>query len=329
MPANLTPQYRLAEQRYKQATTLSEKIDALRNMMAIIPKHKGTEHLRAGLRSRMSRHVHEFENPKGGVGGGSQPFNIRKEGIGQSVWIGLANSGKSELLNALTGMHAKVGDYQFTTQIPNVGMIQFENVRIQLIDPPSLEFPDTKTQVYGLIRNADTFIFVVDLTMDATKQAQHLCAILEPWGFDFYGGSQGVPDDDNKLKNMVSILANKWDSEGAAVAWEELERSFGSRFPLLRTSCLDGTGLDKVGNMLFQQLGRMRIYTKTSVGNVDYQNPIVLEQGSTVSDAGARLHKKWKTAVKYALLWGSGKFDGQRVSREYVLSDGDIVELHT
>ena len=130
MPANLTPQYRLAEQWYKQATTLPEKIDALRDMMAIIPKHKGTEHLRAGLRSRMSKHVHELENPKGSVGGGTQPFNIRKEGIGQSVLIGLANSGKSELLNALTGMHAKVGDYQFTTQIPNVGMIQFEKNEI-------------------------------------------------------------------------------------------------------------------------------------------------------------------------------------------------------
>ncbi|SVB16295.1 uncharacterized protein METZ01_LOCUS169149 [marine metagenome] len=329
MPANLTPQYRLAEQWYKQATTLPEKIDALRDMMAIIPKHKGTEHLRAGLRSRMSKHVHELENPKGSVGGGTQPFNIRKEGIGQSVLIGLANSGKSELLNALTGMRAKVGDYQFTTQIPNVGMIQFENVRIQLIDPPSLEFPDTKTQVYGLIRNADTFIFVVDLTTDATKQAEDLCEILETYGFDFYECSQDVTDDNKRLKKMVSILANKWDSEGAAVVWKQLERSFGSRFPLLRTSCLDGTGLDNVGQMLFKQLGRMRIYTRMSKGDVDYQNPIVLEQGSTVSDAGERLHKKWKTGVKYASLWGSGKFDGQRVSREYVLSDGDIVELHS
>ena len=43
MPANVTPEYEKAEQRYREATTDAERVAALQDMLATIPKHKGTE----------------------------------------------------------------------------------------------------------------------------------------------------------------------------------------------------------------------------------------------------------------------------------------------
>src|SRR5262245_29305472 len=58
MPANLTPQYKQAEERYRSATTPDEKLEALREMMALLPKHKGTENLQADLRKRLAKLEH-------------------------------------------------------------------------------------------------------------------------------------------------------------------------------------------------------------------------------------------------------------------------------
>ena len=65
MPANLTPQYLEAEKRYKQAVTPSDKVSALEEMLAVIPKHKGTEKLQADLKSRLSKCRAELQKPQG------------------------------------------------------------------------------------------------------------------------------------------------------------------------------------------------------------------------------------------------------------------------
>ena len=61
MPANLTPQYLEAEAKFKQAKSVPEKIKALEVMMAIIPKHKGTERIRGQLKSRMAKLKEELQ----------------------------------------------------------------------------------------------------------------------------------------------------------------------------------------------------------------------------------------------------------------------------
>ena len=327
MPANLTPQYKEVEQRYRRARTLPEKVAALQEMMAVIPKHKGTDHLRADLRARMSRHMEELEKPKS-TSGGPQPFSIRKEGAGQVLIIGLPNAGKSEILNALTRAPAKVGDYPFTTQIPMVGMLPFENIKFQLVDTPALNSLDVQTRLFGLLRNTDLLLVTVNLEADPLEEMERINELLHEWGYSLLEAGEAIDLEGSRIQKLAIILANKCDAEGAEGKFRELERVYGAKFTIVKLSCLDGTGLDEVGCQAFKHLKKVRVYTKSPSGEPDFEKPIVIARGSTASDAAQRLHKEWREKLKYALLWGSAKFDGQRVGRDYVLADGDVIELH-
>ena len=327
MPANLTPQYKEAEQRYRQARTLPAKVAALQEMMAVIPKHKGTDHMRADLRARMSRHMEELEKPKS-TSGGPQPFSIRKEGAGQVLIVGLPNAGKSEILNALTRAPAKVGDYPFTTQIPMVGMLPFENVLFQLVDTPALNALDVQTRLFGLLRNTDLLLVTVNLEGDPMKEMDQINGLLHQWGYSLLEDGEAIDPEGSRIQKLSIILGNKADVDGAEEKFQKLERVYGRKFTVIKLSCLDGTGLDAVGCEVFRYLNKVRVYTKSPSGQPDFNTPIVIAKGSTTSDVAQRLHKEWREKLKYALLWGSAKFDGQRVGRDYVLADGDVIELH-
>ena len=327
MPANLTPQYKEAEQRYRQAKSLPAKVAALQEMMAVIPKHKGTDHLRADLRARMSRLMEEVEKPQA-TSGGPQPFSIRKEGAGQVLIIGLPNSGKSELLNALTGAPAKVGDYPFTTQVPMVGMLPFENVLFQLVDTPALNDKDIQTRLFGLLRNTDLLLVALDLSSDPVREMKEINDLLDQWGYSLLETGQAIDEEGARIQKPAILIANKADLEGAHQRYTELQHRYGQRFLVLKVSCMDGTGLETLSEEVFKSLNKVRVYTKSPTGQPDYDTPIVMARGSTTADAAERLHREWRDKLKYALLWGSAKFDGQRVGRDYVLSDGDVIELH-
>ena len=327
MPANLTPIYREAEQRYRQAKTLPAKVAALQEMMAVIPKHKGTDHLRADLRARMSRHMEELEKPKS-TSGGPQPFSIRKEGAGQVLLIGLPNAGKSEILNALTRAPAKVGDYPFTTQIPMVGMLPFENILFQLVDTPALNALDVQTRLFGLLRNTDLLLVTLNLEEDPLQELKGINKLLHQWGYSLLEAGEAIDPEGSRIQKLAIILANKADADGADAKFQQLLQACGEKFVIIKLSCLDGTGLDDVGRQVFTHLEKVRVYTKSPSGQPDFDAPIVIARGSTTSDAAQRLHKEWREKLKYALLWGSAKFDGQRVGRDYILADGDVIELH-
>jgi ribosome-interacting GTPase 1 len=115
MPANLPPDYHEAEKRYRSARSVPEKVAALQEMLAIMHKHKGTDHLKADLRARVAKLMDDLEHPAASKGGRPYPFAIRKEGAGQAVLIGPPNSGKSS--SGLTGAKARIGQYPFTTQL--------------------------------------------------------------------------------------------------------------------------------------------------------------------------------------------------------------------
>jgi ribosome-interacting GTPase 1 len=155
MPANLTPEYFKAEKWYREAVTNEEKILAVERMLAVMPKHKGTDHLKADLRAKVAKLTDELERSAGARGGRPSPFAIRREGAGQAVLVGPPNSGKSSLLAALTGAKAKVASYPFTTQVPEPGMLRFENTRVQVVDTPALSEARLESQLLGLLHNSD------------------------------------------------------------------------------------------------------------------------------------------------------------------------------
>ena len=333
MPTNVPPQYREAEDRFRRASSIQERIAALQEMLAIMPKHKGTDHLKAQLRSRLSKLMAELEkgSSKGG-GGRTEPFSMPKEGGGRATLIGPTNVGKSLLLNKSTGARSRVGAYELSTQEPVPGMLSYEDVRVQLVDTPPITNPSTQGRLYGLLRNSDVFVAVVDLSMDGVAQADEVFSALGDWSFRLLNKGEAPPADANPwLCKPLIVVANKADIPGALDQYEAVEDRFAARFPVVLASAEEEVGFDDLSREIFEALNVIRVYAKSPRVRVDDYvptEPIILPVGSTVMDAATHLHKDLARGLRYATLWGaSGKFDGQRVGRAHELADRDIIEV--
>lgn len=334
MPTNVPPQYREAEERFRQATTTQAKIAALQEMLAIMPKHKGTEHLKADLRARMSRLVAELEGPSTGARASrTEPFSLPKEGGGRATLIGPTNVGKSLLLTRATGAKTTVGAYALSTQEPVRGMFPYKDIYIQLVDTPPISNPRTQSRLYGLLRNTDVFVVVLDVSLDALTQVREVFSELEQWGFRLLEREEARPEGDPWLTKPTILVGNKADLPGALDQFQELEAVFGSRYPVVMTSAEEEVGLDELGEEMFCALKVIRVYTKSpreKLEEFERVSPFVLPMGSTVGEAAEQVHRDLSRALKYAVLWGeSGRFEAQRVGRSHQLTDGDIIELHS
>jgi ribosome-interacting GTPase 1 len=328
MPANLPPQYHEAEKRYRAARTIPEKVAALQEMLAVMPKHKGTDHLKADLRAKVAKLMDDLERPAASRGGRPSPFAIRKEGAGQAVLVGPPNSGKSSLLAALTGAKVKVAPYPFTTQVPEPGMLPFENTHIQVVDTPPLSEGRLESRVFGLLRNSDVLVAVVDLGASPVTQVEALLGVLRQWGIQPLAMGEDAEPSRRQTEKRLVIAANKADLEGALDAFQQFIAHCGQHFPVVLTSATEAVGLEDLGREIFKSLGVIRVYTAPPGSEPSLENPLVLPQGSTVKDAATSIHKEWQRKLKYARVWGSATFDGQRVGRDYVLADGDVLQLH-
>lgn len=169
MPTNLPAEARKKLAEYQAARTIEEKIKVLSEALSLIPDHKGTEKLRRQLRKRLAELRREEEERRRRRVGGTSVFSVRKGGWAQISLIGAANSGKSSILNILTGASSPVAEYPLTTQRPYLGMMIYENVEIQIVDLPSILTHDLEETSYasksiGVARNSDLIAIVVDLT---------------------------------------------------------------------------------------------------------------------------------------------------------------------
>ena len=334
MPTNVTPQYRNAEETFRQAKTPAEKIMALQEMLAVMPKHKGTDHLKAQLRSRMSKLMEELEGPsRGSRLAKVEPFSLPKQGAGRATLIGATNVGKSSLLSRATGAHSKVGSYALSTLEPVPGMLSFEDIRIQLVDTPPITNLSNQGRMYGLLRMSDVLVVVVDLSMEPVSQVVAVFQALEEWGFLLLGKDNDHRDSGSELAKPVIIIGNKADIPGNLDTFQLLDSEFGGSYPVLMVSAEEEVGIDELGEEIFRALGVIRIYTKSPQQKREElvrSAPFVLLQGSTVGDASAYVHKDLLHSLKYAVLWGrSGRFEGQHVGRDHRLQDGDLIELHS
>ena len=151
MPTNLPPEYFNAEERYRAAETPDEKIRTLEELISTIPKHKGTDKLRADLRRKLSKFKASAETRKG-AGKRESVYNIDREGAGQVAVVGFANTGKSSLVAGLTNASPEVAEFPFTTWIPTPGMLLIDNVQVQLIDTPPLNRDFVEPELMDLLR---------------------------------------------------------------------------------------------------------------------------------------------------------------------------------
>lgn len=329
MPANLTPQYREAERRYRQASSPDEKMDALREMLAVIPKHKGTEKLQGDIKRRMAQL--KDQRGKGATAVRQQPhWVIDKEGAGQVPVIGPPNAGKSALIRRLTAADVRVADYPFSTQMPAPAMMPYENIQIQLIDAPPFSAEYGVDWIPELVRRADACVLMADLDdADAADEIGYIVEALE--ARDVFPVGR-LPDEREGFEVHIPTLlvGNKLDRPDAADRLAELRERFGERFPICGISAERGDGLEAFKRELFDVMQIARVFTKAPGRDPDLGEPFILARGSTVRDLAGKVHKDFLATLRYAKLWGSsGKFDGQRVGEDHVLEDGDVVELHT
>ncbi len=187
MPTNVTAEYLAAEEEYRNARTIPEKIRALEKMYATVPKHKGTEKLRLQIKRKLSELRKELEKQQAQKKGGGYSFSVRKEGAAQIVLVGFPNVGKSSLLTKLTNADVDIANYPFTTVEPIPGMMNHKDVQIQLVEVPGLVEgaalgKGMGTQLLSVIRNADAIAVVVDLSQDPLRQMEVLLREFERAG---------------------------------------------------------------------------------------------------------------------------------------------------
>ncbi len=340
MPANLSPEYKAAEVAFRKARDPRERLECLREMLRTIPKHKGTEHLQADIKARIKDLGEELEGGahKGGARSGPS-LVVRPEGAAQVALVGPPNAGKSSLHARLTGSHAAVADYPFTTQFPEPGMMPHEDIAFQLVDLPAVSPEHAVPWLAATLQGADAAILVLDLAEpDCLGQVRAIAEILAKKRVTLTGGwpgdarapaTQPVDDDPFALRLPTLLAANKCDRladpEGELRAFLDLS---GLGFPALAVSALTGRGLGELGPWLFAHLGIVRVYTKAPGHAPDRSRPYALRRGQTVADVARLIHRDLEHSLRYARLWGQSGHDGQQVGPEHAVADGDVVELH-
>jgi ribosome-interacting GTPase 1 len=330
MPANLTPQYGKAEEEYRRASTPAERLEKLREMFRLIPKHKGTEKLQAELKQKISRARDEAESGKATAKKSGLSHKVPREGAGQVVLIGGPNVGKSALVDALTNARPEVAAYPFTTRSPQPGMLTWEDVKVQLVDLPPITADFFEPWVANIARAADAALLVVDLgDDDALDAAEAALARLADVHTELVGELPFDVEDEALIHLPTVLVANKIDAPGASDRLELVREWLGPRFgTIVATSSTTGAGLDELRQAAYDLLGVIRIYTKAPGKPVDRTNPYTVPLGSTVLDLARTVHRDFEQTLKFAKVWGTGVFEGQTVKRDHELHDADVVELH-
>lgn len=337
MPTNVTPEFRKAQVAFRKAREPRERLDLLHEMLRLVPKHKGTEHLQADIRSRIKDLTEELSGPKkGGVRRGPQT-SFRVEGAAQIALVGAPNAGKSALHARLTGSHAESAAYPFASPWPVPGMFPHDDVAFQLIDVPSLSPIHPYAHLTNTMQTADGCLLVVDLSdptcVEATAAAIEMLAerrieLVGVWPHGLEVGAE--PDDIFAVRLPTVLVATKADLVDEPIEQAKvLEELIGISLPTLAVSAVTGSGTDDLGRWLFEHLGVVRVYTKLPGKPADSTNPFAMRRGETVDDLAIRIHKDVARDFSFARIWGSATYDGQQVGRDHRLNDGDIVEIHT
>lgn len=329
MPANLPPQYFEVEAKYRAAKTPEEKLEALEEMLAVIPKHKGTEKLQAEIKQKIAklRKAQAQEKRKGAT---HDPFLIEKSGAVQIVIFGPPNTGKSTLLSLLTNARPEIAEYPFTTFYPTPGMMDYEDIQIQLVDFPPLSGTELEGPMASALRRSDGGVLLCDAKSDTLLEDLENTLNLLSQG-KILTGTKPLPLPSPSWHFLPSfLLLSKVEDRDAEERVSIVAELYGDRFEVLGVSLRDFAPYrDTVKEAIFRISGVIRIYSKPPGKPPDLSRPFVLKKGSTVADLAEAIHKDLLLHLKGARVWGSAKFPGQLVPPDYVLQDKDVVEIRT
>lgn len=321
MVVNLPPQFHEKESELKKAKTIEEKISILEEMLAIMPKHKSSEKLQALLKSKISKYRKMLEQQPKTKKKSPIPI-IQREGAGQTVICGPPNSGKSTLLSKLTKANPEIGDYPFTTKIPIPGMMDYEDIKIQIIDTPSLSMEFTENWVGDFLRKADSLIFLFDLSSDfILEEIEESLKVLEKFKIK--------EEDGFKFNKNIIWVGNKIDLPESKDIKEIFLEFYSDKIPeIITISAKNNENLEILKEKIFISLDIIRVYTKIPGKPPDTENPYTLKRNTKVIELAEIIHKDLVKNFKYARLWRHGNDKFIIAGRDYVLFDKDIIEIH-
>ncbi len=326
MPANLTADFKAAEERYRNAADHDEKIAALEEMLATVPKHKGTEKIQADIKAKLAKA--RKQPVKKSAGHHIDVAYVKKEGAGQVAVIGLPNSGKSQLVTRLTNAECRVAPYPFTTLAPQPAMLHHMDITIQLVDLPATGRDSPVPWVPQSVRNADAGLVVLDLGgADPVYEWREITASLEDKRITLVPTREQAVETPPPARFLPAIvIANRIDLGDAHELLDLVRTEIGVSWTVIGASGSTGEGCGEIGPALWGMLGMIRVYAKLR-GKKPETEPFVFRQGETVLGFAEKIHKELADQFKFARVWNGRGLDGIRVSRDYLIEDGDIIEI--
>ncbi len=279
------------------------------------------------LRSKKSSVILRTPRPRKKAGTHADIFHVPQGGAGQVVLFGTPNSGKSSIVAAMTNAKVNVASFPFSTNAPMPGMVEYEDVKIQLVDMPPITADVVAPGQVGTYRNCDIIAIVIDLSSDVDEQFKVCLDFLESRNLLISDGTQAADENGNALGKKAFCICTKSDiaKEGTL---EHLKKICKYPFDFVPVAAEEFEGLEELSRKMFELLNIIRIYAKPPGKPADMADPFTIPIGSTVMDLAIHIHRHKAESLKSARKWGTGVHDGQQVQRTHILSDKDIIELH-
>ena len=285
-----------------------ERIREVRALIGELPDYKNGPY--ADLRKSLLEEIEETRTRSSAVHRDS--IAVRREGAAQIALVGPPNVGKSSILQALSEIQIKTGDYPFTTLRPVPALTRIKGVLVQLVEIPGLIGGASDDRgggraLLGVLRSADAIVF---------------CA------------RAGYPPDElHTVREELAtaeidkpaILAITRADEATDAEVDQLRAAFAD-LEVVPVSILDPAALDSLRDQIWRLTGLIRVYLRTNNQTDEY--PLALPVEATVADVADWVHSELGASFTGARVWGpSARFDGQRVGREHVVEDTDTVEI--
>lgn len=327
MPTNLPPEFYQAEKYFKEAATPEEKYTALEELLKTIPKHKGTDKLRAEYRKKLSKFKSQTQSKKK-ISRHESHFHIEKEGDGRVIVVGAANVGKSALVGKLTHASPEVSDSPFSTWVPTPGMLIYNGVHLQLLDTPAIDRDYIEPEFVDLIKHSNLILLLLDLQAYPIQQFQKSLEVLEK--HRIYPHHKKTKDSEKRDYFVpIVVVVNKDDGESLDEEFEVLNELLKEEgWVLLPVSVKENRNIDEMMQFIIREMRIIRVYSKKPHEDANMSRPFILHSDSNVGEFAAKVHKDFTANLKSARVWGKGVRDGQMVGKDHLLHDGDIVELH-